>query len=169
VTQRDAKTKKPQWSNPHAQIMGQIHLIDPSTVRLFEPQPKDKQYGEVGDLYLRYLGRINALDREIKQVNEILDGEHDLQRKEHFYTGLDSLVRELEVVLGLYTEQFDYEPSLLEGWKGPPIFTIRTGGIVVIRDDDLKRYRTHLLHAPPRRLHAHDVYLYIALQSLKRE
>jgi hypothetical protein len=168
VPHKSDKDDRATWSNAHADIMSRVNMVEPERLALQPTQPTDEKYGTASQLLLRYLGRVKELDDEVRKVSAIYNSERDANRKSHFYTIVDALEREIEVVVGLYTEQFKYEPEV-KGWGGPPLYTVREGGIVVIRAKQRRFYEEQIiLNVMPITMDAHNLYRTIALDCFKR-
>lgn len=162
------KDDRTTWSNAHAEIMNRVNLVKPEQLALLPSQPTDEHMGSASSLLLRYLGRIKELDGEIRKVGGIFNEEHDSDRKAQFYTIVDDLEREIEAVVALYTEQFKYEPEV-QKWSGPPLYTIRENGVVVLRAKHRRFYEEQVkLNVLPTTMAAHNLYRTIALDSFKR-
>lgn len=160
---------KPDWSNPHAEIVRRVSEADATRIRLKPEQPKDKVFGPVRETILRYLARIGDIHQEMTKVVELFGAEHDTARKARYYTIADDLERELEVVVGLYTELFEFEPTLRDKWSGPPIFSVREGGVAVIADREMQAYHRHIRQPTLRPVFAHNLYRAIALNCLRTD
>ena len=89
---------------------------------------------------------------------------------------IDAAERDLDVLVGLYTQHLEHEVQVLgrkrrkehlPQWRGLPLFTIRAGGIAVVRAQDQRLYERHLHQRPYRPINTHLLYRRIAIESIR--
>jgi hypothetical protein len=132
-----------------------------------EVQDDDKEFGPISEPPLRTLGLFYRVHtRGHRYVADLAD-EPNIGRQSDLINDLiDPTFLDAEFFLFLYAKQLAVEPALAS-WKGLPLFTIRTGGIAVIRKKELDYHRRHTQHRPYKAGNISSLLAHIALESVK--
>lgn len=141
LTQRSRSMREnADFSNAYAEFGRITGNADPDSVQYYPVHKDDLVQGEVSEPTLKTAAAIYDIEQQIMDLKEALEFEHEVGRRMRLTTNLDELHLLLMTLLGFYFWQLHMERNL-QTWSGPAIFTIREGGVAVIRKEDLKSYQ----------------------------
>ena len=126
-------------SNPHAEIIKTIKIEGAGYESImYAPQkPSDKKMSKPATTYvLQIAAAIRIENEKSRKLQNLINTESNLLRKEEFVGILDTLELQIGALVSLYFLELHME---FPDWKGAPLFTLRDKNTVVVTQSSIQR------------------------------